>query len=55
MVIAFRLPAVPLGQEKAGLSLESIQNVWKFLLIIGLVAILISWTREGQPPVRKGL
>jgi EmrB/QacA subfamily drug resistance transporter len=55
MVIAFRLPAVPLGQEKAGLSLESIQNVWKFLLIIGLVAILISWTRESQPPVRKGL
>jgi EmrB/QacA subfamily drug resistance transporter len=55
MVIAFRLPAVPLGQEKAGFSLESIQNVWKFLLIIGLVAILISWTRESQPPVRKGL
>jgi EmrB/QacA subfamily drug resistance transporter len=49
MVIAFRLPAVPLGQEKAGLSLESIQNVWKFLLIIGLVAILISWTRESKP------
>ena len=49
MVIAFRLPVVPLGQEKVGLSLESIQNVWKLLLIIGLAAILISWTRESKP------
>ena len=49
MVIAFGLPAAPLGQEKAGLSLESIQDVWKFIVIIGLAAILISWTRESKP------
>jgi len=53
MVIAFRHPVVPLGQEKAGLSLESIQNVWKFLLIIGLAGILISWTRESRPNISK--
>jgi EmrB/QacA subfamily drug resistance transporter len=49
MVIAFGLPVDPLGKEKAGLSLESIQNVWKFLLIIGFAAILISWARENKP------
>ena len=49
MVIAFGLPVAPLGQEKACLSLECIQNVWKFLLIIGLAGILISWTRESKP------
>jgi EmrB/QacA subfamily drug resistance transporter len=54
MVIAFRLPAAPLEIAKAGLSLESIQNVWKLLLIIGLTAILISWTREGRSNVSGG-
>jgi EmrB/QacA subfamily drug resistance transporter len=49
MVIAFGLPVVPLKQAEGGLSLENIQNVWKFLLIIGLAAILISWTRESKP------
>jgi EmrB/QacA subfamily drug resistance transporter len=51
MVIAFRLPAVPLEIAKAGPSLESIQDVWKLVLIIGLAAILISWTREGRSNV----
>ena len=36
MVIAFRLPAAPLEIAKAGPSLESIQDVWKLVLIIGL-------------------
>ena len=49
MVIALGLPPAPLGQEKAGLSLESIQDVWKFIIVIGLAAILISWTRESKP------
>ena len=49
MVNAFRLPAASLGQEKAGLSLESIQDVWKFVVVIGLIATLISWTRENKP------
>lgn len=48
MVIAFGLPAAPLERAKAGPSLESIQDVWKLVLIIGLTAILISWTRESK-------
>ena len=48
MVIAFRLPAIPLEKVKAGPSLEGIQDVWKLMLIIGLIAILISWTRESK-------
>jgi EmrB/QacA subfamily drug resistance transporter len=54
MVIAFRLPAAPLEITKAGPSLESIQDVWKLVLIIGLTAILISWTREGRSNVSGG-
>ncbi len=49
MVIAFRLPAIPLGNVKTGPSLGSIQDVWKLMLIIGLIAIFISWTRESKP------
>ena len=49
MVIALGPPVAPLGQEKACLSLECIQNVWKLLLIIGLAGILVSWTRESKP------
>jgi len=48
MVIAFRLPIAPLERAKTGPSLESIQDVWKLVLIIGLTAILISWTREKR-------
>ncbi len=51
MVIGFRLPAIPLEKVKAGPSgpsLESIQDVWKLMLFIGLIAILISWTRESK-------
>jgi len=51
MVIAFRLPAVHFENVTAGPSLESIQDVWKLMLIIGLIAILISWTREREPDV----
>jgi EmrB/QacA subfamily drug resistance transporter len=53
MVIAFRLPVTPLERTKAGLSLESIQNVWKLLLIIGLTAILISWAREKRSNISQ--
>jgi len=47
MVIAFRIPA-------ATPSLESIHDVWKLGLFIGLTAILISWIREKgiQPSSR---
>jgi len=51
VVIAFRLPAIPLENVKAGPSLGSIQDVWKLMLIIGLIAILISWTRESKSKV----
>jgi hypothetical protein len=47
MVIALRIPA-------ATPSLESIHDVWKLGLLIGLTAILISWVRErgmgSSPP-----
>jgi len=48
MVIRFSLPVSPLERAKASPSLGSIQNVWKLALIIGLAAILISWTREKK-------
>ncbi len=51
MAIAFRLPAPSLENVKAGPSLGSIQDVWKLMLIIGLIAILISWTRESKSNV----
>jgi EmrB/QacA subfamily drug resistance transporter len=49
MVIALRHPVTPLERASASISLKSIQDVWKLLLIIGLTAILISWTRESKP------
>jgi MFS family permease len=51
MVVAFRLPVVPFEKAKAGPSLEGIQDVWKLVLIIGLIAILVSWTRESKSNV----
>jgi hypothetical protein len=41
MVIAFRMAT-------ASPSLESIHDVWKLGLLIGLMAILISWIRESR-------
>jgi EmrB/QacA subfamily drug resistance transporter len=49
MVITFRLPTPPLKGANADPSLGGIQDVWKLLILIGLIAILISWTREGKP------
>jgi EmrB/QacA subfamily drug resistance transporter len=49
MVIALRHPVTPLERASASISLKSIQDVWNLLLIIGLTAILISWTRESKP------
>ena len=54
MVIAFRLHAIPLENVKAGPSLRGIQDVWKLMLIIGLIAILISWTRESKSNLSEG-
>jgi hypothetical protein len=33
--------------------LEGIQDVWKLIVIIGMMAILLSWTREKRSPVSK--
>jgi len=52
-VIAFRLPAMPSEILKGSPSLEGIQAVWKFILVIGFIAIIISWTR-GSRPSRSG-
>ena len=53
MVIAFRLPVSQLETEKGIPSLESIHDVWKLLLIIGLTAVIISWNRKNQPDISK--
>ncbi len=53
MVINFRLPE---GQVDAGRStppLESIQDVWNLLIIIGLTAIIISWVRRKESGILK--
>ena len=48
MVVAFRLPTPSWEAGRGSPSLESIQDVWKLLLIIGLTAIIISWTRRSK-------
>ncbi len=44
MVIAFRTPATS-PEAGRGPSLEGIQDVWRILLAIGLIAIFLSWKR----------
>jgi len=48
MVVAFRASTTSWDTGRGGPSLESIQDVWKLVLVMGLSAILISWTREGK-------
>jgi hypothetical protein len=48
MIVTFSQPISPLERAKATPSLASIQNVWKLVAIIGLAAILVSWTREKR-------
>jgi EmrB/QacA subfamily drug resistance transporter len=48
MVIAFRIPETsPTGR---GPSFEGIQDVWRIVIIIGLIAIFLSW-RRGEREV----
>ena len=49
MVISFSLSSSPLERAKGSPSLASIQGVWKLIVIIGVAAILVSWTREKKP------
>jgi hypothetical protein len=48
MIVTFSQPISPLERAKASPSLASIQNVWKLIVVIGLAAILVSWTREKK-------
>jgi hypothetical protein len=54
MVISLRGSADPLGRGGEGPSLESIQDVWRLVLILGLTAVLLSWTRERKTNVSGG-
>jgi EmrB/QacA subfamily drug resistance transporter len=44
MVIGFRIPATS-PEAGRGPSFEGIQDVWRILLVIGLIAIFLSWKR----------
>ncbi|RPJ05328.1 MAG: MFS transporter, partial [Deltaproteobacteria bacterium] len=49
MIIALRAPVSSLGPEKGSPSFESMESVWRSALLIGLTAILLSWTRRRRP------
>jgi MFS family permease len=51
IVVALRTSATPLGKGGEGPSLNSIQDVWKLVLILGLTAVLLSWTRESRSEI----
>ena len=53
MVIALKTAALSLGPGKAAPSLAGIHDVWRSALLIGLAAIILSWTRK-QDPLRHG-
>ncbi|MBS3906443.1 MAG: MFS transporter [Syntrophaceae bacterium] len=44
MVIGFRIPATS-PEAGRGPSFEGIQDVWRILLVIGLIAVFLSWRR----------
>ena len=45
MVVTLRASSAPIEKGGGGLFLESIQNVWKLVLILGLTAVFLSWRR----------
>jgi len=47
MIIAFRLPQSP-GVAGGSPSLESIHDVWRLIIIIGLMGVFLSWTRGSR-------
>jgi MFS family permease len=57
MVIALRTTTLSLEPGKGALSFASLQDVWRSALLIGLVGILLSWTRRKRslPPAQEGL
>jgi hypothetical protein len=53
MVIGFRIPATS-PEAGRGPSFEGIQDVWRVLLVIGLIAIFLSWKRGSVVNTSKG-
>jgi hypothetical protein len=53
MVIALRTATLSLEPGKGTLSFASLQDVWRSAFLIGLVGILLSWTR-GKRSLRQG-
>jgi MFS family permease len=53
MVISLSGSATQLEKGRGEPSLESIQDVWKLVLILGLTAVLLSWTRERKSNVSE--
>jgi EmrB/QacA subfamily drug resistance transporter len=53
MVVALRTTTLSLEPGKGTLSFVSLQDVWRSVLLIGLVGILLSWTR-GKRFLREG-
>jgi EmrB/QacA subfamily drug resistance transporter len=51
MVITLGASANPLEKGREGPSLESIQDVWKLVLILGLTAVLLSWARGSRSDI----
>ncbi len=45
----------PLTHEKGGPTLESINQVWKIVLAIGLLAVFLSWVRGKKRPLKNYL
>ncbi len=46
MIIALRIPVTLSGER--GPTLESIQDVWRMVMIVGFIAIFLSWRRGGR-------
>jgi hypothetical protein len=54
MVIGLRIPATSPGAGR-GPSLEGIQDVWRILLAVGLIAIFLSWKRGKKEIIPQKL
>ena len=48
MITAFRADVASMEPGRGSLSLEGLQDVWRSTLLIGMMAILLSWTRKKR-------
>ncbi len=51
MIIALRTTVISIDSGRQNLSLGSLQDVWKSVVLIGLIAVVFSWTRDKRPAV----